>query len=69
MAEYKDQGNPEFNLLEELAEVMQVIAKKQRFNGNWNEVPPGKTKTRLEQLQDEMSDVLIAYNNLLALNK
>ena len=64
MAQYKNQGDAQMNLLEELSEVMQVITKKLRFSGEWNEVPPGHTKTRFQTLKDEMQDVLFAYNRL-----
>lgn len=65
MAEYANQGNAEMNLVEELSEVIQVIAKKQRFGGDWNEVPPEQTKTRFQSLKNEMGDVLLAYSRLL----
>jgi NTP pyrophosphatase (non-canonical NTP hydrolase) len=65
MAEYANQGNAEMNLVEELSEVIQVIAKKVRFNGDWHEVPPGHTKTRFQSLKNEMGDVLLAYSRLL----
>jgi hypothetical protein len=65
MAQYKNIGDAQMNLLEELSEVMQVITKKVRFNGDWNEVPPGHTKTRFQSLQDEMQDVMLAYSRLM----
>jgi|688.fasta_scaffold416322_1 hypothetical protein len=65
MAQYKNQGDAQMNLVEELSEVMQVITKKVRFNGEWSEVPPGHTKTRFQSLQDEMDDVITAYSRLI----
>ena len=57
MGKFKDVGEPSLVLMEELAEAIQVIAKKHRFEGEWNEVPDGKDKTRWEELQSEMADV------------
>ena len=65
MGKFKDQGDAELQLLEELAEMTQVIAKKLRFNGDWYEVPPGKKESRLSDLMCEMSDVLHAYDRLI----
>lgn len=65
MALFKNQGDPALNLAEECAEVIQVITKLYRFQGSWNEIPPGKTKTRLETLTDEMADLMLAYNRLM----
>jgi NTP pyrophosphatase (non-canonical NTP hydrolase) len=65
MAQYKNQGDAQMNLVEELSEVIQVIAKKQRFGGDWNEVPPGDTRTRLGSLKAEMEDVMLAYSRLM----
>ena len=57
MGKFKDVGNPSLVLMEEMAEAIQVIAKKHRFEGDWNEVPEGKDKSRWEELQAEMADV------------
>jgi hypothetical protein len=65
MAQYKNQGNAEMNLIEELGEAIQVVAKKVRFDGDWNEVPPGHTKSRIDSLTSEMADVMLAYNRVL----
>jgi len=46
MGQFKDIGEPSLVLMEELAEAIQVIAKKHRFNGVWDEIPEGKDKTR-----------------------
>lgn len=51
-------------LMEECSEVIQELAKFNRFNGKWNEIPPGKTKTRFELLKDEMEDVQRAWESL-----
>jgi NTP pyrophosphatase (non-canonical NTP hydrolase) len=65
MAQYKNQGDAEMNLIEELSEVIQVVTKKVRFGGDWHEVPPGHSKTRFESLTSEMADVMLAYNRVL----
>jgi NTP pyrophosphatase (non-canonical NTP hydrolase) len=65
MGKFKDLGCPALALVEECAEVIQVINKKFRFNGDWNQIPPGKNKTRFEELKDEMDDVIYQYNRLL----
>ena len=64
MAEYKGQGDTALNLAEECAEVIQVIAKLKRFGGNWDEIPPGKIKTRWQELESEMQDLLFAWSKL-----
>jgi len=64
MAKFANVGMAEAILMEEMAEAIQVIAKKVRFDGKWDEVPPGKTKTRWEQLEAEMQDVMLAWKNL-----
>lgn len=64
MAEYAGQGDAASTLQEEAAEVIQVIAKFNRFGRNWNEVPPGKDKTRWQMLEEEMNDLLLAWETL-----
>ena len=64
MGKFKDQGDPAITLMEELAEAIQVIAKKNRFDGEWDEIPPGKDKTRWEELKGELEDVLYQWNRL-----
>jgi len=64
MAEFANVGMAEAILMEEMGEVIQILAKKVRFDGKWDEVPPGKTKTRWEQLEAEMQDVMLAWKNL-----
>jgi hypothetical protein len=64
MGKFKDVGEPSLVLMEELAEAIQVIAKKHRFEGEWNEVPDGKDKTRWEELQSEMADVFYQWFRL-----
>jgi NTP pyrophosphatase (non-canonical NTP hydrolase) len=64
MGLYKDQGDPALALTEECAEVIQLITKMNRHNGNWNEVRPGQTSTRWEELVSEMNDVLYQWNRL-----
>jgi NTP pyrophosphatase (non-canonical NTP hydrolase) len=65
MGKFKDVGDPSLALAEECAEVIQVITKLHRFNGNWNEVPDGKEQTRWEELQAEFDDVIYQYNRLV----
>lgn len=69
MGKFKDIGDPAMQLAEECAEVIQVITKKYRFGGDWNEVPPGKSQTRLEELKAEMADVIYVYEKFINLNK
>lgn len=64
MGLYKNEGAPEIVLMEECAEVIQVIAKCVIFGGNWDEVPPNKEKTRWEMLEEEMNDVLFQWERL-----
>ena len=64
MGKFKDVGNPSLALMEEMAEAIQVIAKKHRFNGDWHEIPEGKDKTRWQELQAEMADVFYQWFRL-----
>jgi hypothetical protein len=65
MGKFKDQGNPDVTLIEEMAEATQIICKKIRFNGDWDEVPDGKSKSRWQELSEEMEDVLYQWNRLV----
>jgi hypothetical protein len=64
MGKFKEEGDPALALAEEMAEAIQVITKALRFGGNWNEIPPGKDKTRWEELKFEMEDVLFQWERL-----
>jgi hypothetical protein len=64
MGKFKDQGKPAAALAEECSEVIKVITKLDRFEGNWNEIPDGHTETRWEQLCGEMEDVLYQWERL-----
>lgn len=64
MGEFKDVGNPELALIEELSEAIQVISKKIRFDSAWREIPEGKTLSRWEELTAEMEDVLYQWERL-----
>lgn len=64
MGQFKNEGDAALALAEECAEVIQVIAKYQRFGGDWDEIPPGKDKTRWEQLNEEMDDLLYQWLRL-----
>ena len=35
-----------------------------RFNGSWDEIPPDKDKTRWKMLEEEMNDLLLAWEAL-----
>ena len=65
MGKFKDVGEPSLVLMEELAEAIQVIAKKHRFNGAWDEIPEGKDITRWQDLKEEMEDVIYQWNRLV----
>lgn len=65
MGLFKDLGDPALALAEECAEVIQVINKKFRFNGDWNEIPEGKSQSRLEELKGEMEDLKYQYERFL----
>jgi NTP pyrophosphatase (non-canonical NTP hydrolase) len=64
MAKYAGQGDTALTLAEECAEVIQIITKMKRFGGNWDEIPPSKDKTRWEMLEEEMNDLLLAWDAL-----
>ena len=64
MGMYKDEGNPAIALMEECAEVIQVIAKYQRFDGNWNEIAPGKIVSKWQELKSEMDDLMYQWERL-----
>ena len=64
MGLYKHEGDPTLALAEECAEVIQVITKLHRFNGNWFEIPPGKFITRAEELELEMQDLLFQWERV-----
>jgi len=64
MGKFKDVGDPAAALMEECAEVIQVIAKLKRFGGDWDEVPPNKEKTRWEMLEEEMNDLIFQWERL-----
>lgn len=44
--------------------MIQIITKLHRFNGNWDEVPPGKDKSRWQELEGEMEDLLYQWERL-----
>lgn len=52
--QYGEEGDPALALAEECAEVVQIITKIKRFDGHWDEIPPGKVVTRWQMLKDEM---------------
>ena len=64
MGAFKNEGDAALALAEECAEVIQIINKLKRFDGDWNEVPPGKDKTRWEMLNEEMDDLLYQWLRL-----
>jgi NTP pyrophosphatase (non-canonical NTP hydrolase) len=65
MGKFKNEGDAALALAEECAEVIQVITKLNRFKGSWNDVPPGKDKSRWEELYSEMQDVFYQWHRLL----
>jgi NTP pyrophosphatase (non-canonical NTP hydrolase) len=72
MGKFKDLGDPFQALAEECAEVIQVITKKQRFYGTWDEIPEGKTQKRKEELLLEMQDLIYQWErckNSLKINQ
>lgn len=64
MGKFKDIGEPSLILMEEMGEVIQVIAKLHRFKGQWNEIPEGKQISRWDELCGEMEDVLYQWERL-----
>ncbi len=64
MGLHKDEGIPAAALAEECAEVIQIITKQIRFGGDWNEIPPGKSESRREQLENEMKDLIYQWERL-----
>ena len=64
MGQFKDVGRADVALMEEMAEAIQVISKKIRFSGDWNEIPEGKTVSRWEELSAEMEDVFYQWDRL-----
>lgn len=64
MGLHKNEGSPAAALAEECGEVVQIISKLYRFGGDWNEIPPGKTKSRWEQLEEEMQDLIYQWERL-----
>jgi NTP pyrophosphatase (non-canonical NTP hydrolase) len=64
MGQFKNVGDPFSALAEECAEVIQVISKKYRFNGDWNEIPEGKSVSRLQELENEMNDLIYQWNRI-----
>jgi len=64
MGQFKDVGDPALAFAEECAEVIQIITKMKRFGGGWNEVAPGKDKSRWEMLKEEMADVMYQWDRL-----
>ena len=66
MGLHRNEGDAALTLAEECAEVIQVITKMKRFNGSWHEIPPGKTQTRRDELNSEMSDLLYQWQRLQA---
>jgi hypothetical protein len=65
MGQFKHVGDPFLTLAEEMAEAIQVIMKKYRFNGDWNEIPEGQSLSRIEQLNEEMKDVQFQWSRIV----
>jgi len=69
MGLHKNEGNPAAALAEECGEVVRIISKLYRFGGDWDEVPPGKSLSRWEQLEGEMEDLIYQWERLKAARK
>jgi hypothetical protein len=69
MGKFKDHGNPALALVEECAEVIQVVNKLYRFNGNWDEIPDDNKLSRWDQLEMEIVDVFYQWERLKAQRK
>lgn len=65
MGKHKNEGDAALQLAEECSEIIQIITKKYRFGGSWDEIPPEKSQTRLEELKEEMSDLIFAWERFL----
>lgn len=65
MGQFKDIGDPAAGIIEECGEVIQVIAKKIRFGRAWTDIPPGKDKSRIDELHEELKDLMYHYGRLL----
>ena len=66
MGLHKDEGAAAAALAEECGEVVQIISKYYRFGGSWDDLPPGKSQTRWEQLESEMADLFYQWERLKA---
>jgi NTP pyrophosphatase (non-canonical NTP hydrolase) len=66
MGLFKEEGNSAAALSEECGEVVQIISKYYRFGGSWDDIPPGKTESRWEQLEGEMEDLIYQWERLKA---
>lgn len=65
MGLHRNEGAPAAALAEECGEVIQIISKFYRFpSATWDEIPPGKTKSRWDQLEEEMNDLIYQWNRL-----
>jgi hypothetical protein len=59
---YSFVGTPEVRLTEELAEVIQVVCKAQRWG--WSGVNPEDGKDKKQRVLEELHDVIIAWNEI-----
>lgn len=64
MGKFKNVGDPAAALMEECAEVIQVIAKLKRFDGKWSDDPELEMKNRWMKLEEEMDDLLYQWLRL-----
>lgn len=62
MGKFKDYGDPALALAEECAEVIQVITKMKRFDGDWDDKI--RHVSRWERLEAEMLDVFYQWERL-----
>ena len=64
MGEFRNIGEPAAALAEECSEVIKVIAKKIRFNEDWDTMAPDHDATRWQQLVSEMDDLFYQWERL-----
>ena len=79
MGKFKDLGIPRYQLIEELAElstecteIIKLLAKKERFEAEFDKPRVGKTETLLDEIKskmellfEEVSDVKYSYERFL----
>jgi hypothetical protein len=64
MGQFTKVGDPFLALAEECGEVIQVITKKYRFQGDWDEIPEGKQLSRFQELENEVKDMFKQWERI-----